>query len=260
MPRLDYDTIAALYDEPGRDHVADLHLAAFLSERSVSHRAVLRVLDVGCGTGKQLGANHLRWSDITFVGLDRFGGMLRIASEQCPNVTWTQGDGAALPFSSERFDYVTNQYSYPHVGNTRALLTEIFRVLRPGGRFVMTNIDPWAMPGWLIYQYFPEARALDYRDFVPPDEFVGLMRAAGFKDITTSHVDASESQTLREFRAFAVDRHRTSQLLAISDEGYAAGVRRLEDALESAPRDDPARRSEFVRITVIGDRPEGSQA
>ena len=116
------------------------------------------------------------------------------------------------------------------------------------------------MPGWLIYQYFPEAQALDHQDFVPVEEFVGLMNAAGFANVMARHVDASKNEPLREFQAFAVDRHRTSQLLAISDEGYTAGMRRLERAVESAPRDAVACRSEFVRITVMGDRPERSQA
>ena len=172
MPRIDYDKIADRYDEPNRDHGVDPYLLAFLDGRDASQPSI-RVLDVGCGTGKQLGANRERMADIRLVGLDRFAGMLRVGASRWPNVEWTQGDGPMLPFATESFDYVTNQFSYPHVGDTRRLVTEIFHVLRPGGRFVMTNIDPWSMPGWLIYQYFPEAETLDRRDFEPVDRFMG---------------------------------------------------------------------------------------
>ena len=99
MPRIDYDAIAHLYDEPSRDHVADRELASFLGHRSPASGEKLQVLDIGCGTGKQVGANRARWPAITLIGLDRFRGMLRIATKRCPDARWTQGDGAALPFA-----------------------------------------------------------------------------------------------------------------------------------------------------------------
>jgi ubiquinone/menaquinone biosynthesis C-methylase UbiE len=49
------------------------------------------------------------------------------------------------------------------VRNPKQLLSEVFRVLRPGGRFVMTNIDRMTL--WAMYQYFPEALTLDARTF-----------------------------------------------------------------------------------------------
>ena len=69
--------------------------------------------------------------------------------------------------ASASFHYVTNQFSYPHIGDKRSFLAEVFRVLGPGGRFVLTNIDPWSMTGWALYRYFPESFALDERYFLP---------------------------------------------------------------------------------------------
>jgi ubiquinone/menaquinone biosynthesis C-methylase UbiE len=51
MPRVNYDRIAPLYDEPERDHPLDSNLFEFLAAND--HPEPVRVLDVGCGTGKQ---------------------------------------------------------------------------------------------------------------------------------------------------------------------------------------------------------------
>ncbi len=146
MRRVDYDEIARAYDEPSRDHDVDLGLTAFLDEIPSLDASQVSVLDVGCGTGKQLLANRLAMPDATLVGADLSLGMLRVARERCPDAAWVQGDGAALPFRSGAFHYVSNQFSYPHMRHQERFIAEVLRVLRPGGRFVMTNIDPWSSP------------------------------------------------------------------------------------------------------------------
>ncbi len=253
MSRVDYDRIATLYDEPGRDHEPDRHLAAFLEDQGPLNDP-LCVLDVGCGTGKQLTANAVKWPVAHYVGVDRFGAMLRIAQLRCSNLEWVQGDGARLPFCPETFHYVASQFSYPHIGRTRELLFEVFRVLRPQGRFVMTNIDPWLMPGWLIYRYFPEAKTLDYQDFVPTEQFVTLMVEAGFERIRVSRTDLSRDERLDRFQVYVADRHRASQLMAISDDAYEQGVQALRESLAKAGLSEMVERSEFVLVTIIGDK------
>ena len=139
--RLDYDTIAEVYDDRRRDYAADDRLTAFLEERGLSPSNT-RVLDVGCGTGKQLAANRGRYPRARLVGVDRSAGMLRVARRRAPDVVWVQGDAQRLPLPTAAFDYATNQFSYPHIPDKAAFAAEVFRVLRPGGRMVVTNIDP----------------------------------------------------------------------------------------------------------------------
>ena len=254
MERVDYDKIAHHYDERYRDHGVDAHLLAFLDGRRNVAPATQRILDVGCGTGKQLAANRQHLPGVTMVGVDRFEGMLRIARQRCPEVAWIQGDGAALPLSSQTFDYATSQFSYPHVRNPSRLLEEVFRTLRTGGRFVMTNIDPWSMTGWAVYRYFPEALTLDHQDFLPVERFVELMRDTGFQDVCTRRESRRSWKNVHEFLAFASERHRASQLMAITDHAYAAGLRRVEDAVRASSGQDAAFASEFVVVTIAGDK------
>jgi SAM-dependent methyltransferase len=160
---------------------------------------------------------------------------------------------AALPLAPESVDYASSQFSYRHIGRPRELLGEVFRVLRAGGRFVMTNIDPWSMPGWLLYRYFPEAQALDHHDFVPLEQFVALMGEVGFEDVRLSRTDLSRDERLDDFLAYVVARHRASQLIAIPDAAYTHGVQRLQNAVAKAGV-QAVERSEFVLATITADK------
>lgn len=252
MPRVDYDVIAHVYDERCRDYEADPRLLAFIEARGLAVDQQLAVLDIGCGTGKQLTADREALPGIRLVGVDRSGAMLRIARGRCGDVAWIQADGATLPIADGRILYATSQFSYPHIGRTRALVAEAGRVLAPGGRFVVTNIDPWSMPGWLLYRYFPEALARDHQDFVPAEHLAADMGAAGFDNVTVSRDDRSHDERLDAFAAYVSVRHRASQLMILSDEAYARGLKRLRRAIDADP--DRIERSQFVLVTVTGDR------
>jgi SAM-dependent methyltransferase len=255
MPRVDYDQIAHLYDEPIRAHAVDQRLLSYLSQRSDLDRDEVRVLDVGCGTGKQLVANRAELPRAMLVGVDRFRGMLRIAASGGGGIGWVQADGARLPLATASFDYATNQFSYHHIADQPSFVREMFRVLRPGGRFVLTNIDPWSMLDWAIYQYFPEALEQDQRDFVTAEAMTSMMRAAGFVDVRAERRSVQRRAPIAEFLAYASDRHRMSQLMTISDAAYDAGLDRLRrDARDTAQVAAPAELGASL-LTVSGDRP-----
>jgi len=252
--RVDYDSIAHLYDEPSRDHRVDPRLLDYLDSISKTTKSKVRVLDVGCGTGKQLNANRTAFPAMFMVGLDRFRGMLEIARKRNSSVMWIHGEGSELPFSAESFHYACNQFSYQHARNNEKLLTEIFRVLKPGGRFVMTNIDPWSMTGWKIYKYFPESLELDYQDFLPADRFVEIMDHVGFQDVHVNYNQIEDRESLKSFLKYSSERHRTSQLMAISDEGYHGGIQKLKGEVLYTGEKEKVLESEFVKVTISGDK------
>ncbi len=251
--RVNYDEIADLYDEPLRNYDVDTHLLELLDERPTLRASGIRVLDTGCGTGKQLSADRQAFLDGTIVGLDLFRGMLCQARRRCPAVAWVQGNSARPPFKDASFDYITNQFSYHHVPDKPRLIVEIERVLSSGGRFAMTNLDPWSMPGWIVYTYFLAARQRDFEDFLPAEEFAALMTGAGFSNVRISRQHSREKENLKHFLNYASPRYRTSQFMAISDGDFKAGIARLTEDTEKFGG-DACVDSEICLVTIMGDK------
>lgn len=99
-----------------------------------------RLIDVGCGTGALL-CSVLRSHPSTLaVGLDLSSAMLAIARRDLPaEVRLVAGDAMAIPFASRTFDVAVSANSYHYWPDPVRGLREIARVLRPGGRLIVTD-------------------------------------------------------------------------------------------------------------------------
>jgi SAM-dependent methyltransferase len=101
------------------------------------------VLDAGCGAGHT--AIKIAPHSAQVVAFDLSAQMLaqveRLANERgLTNVETRQGDVENLPFEDATFDIVTSRYSAHHWPTPRRALAEIARVLKPGGRFILSDI------------------------------------------------------------------------------------------------------------------------
>lgn len=97
-----------------------------------------RVLDVGCGSGwaTRLLADYANRGRVT--GIDISDGMLRVAREAStshPNVDFEVASAERLPFADDEFTHAFSMESLYYYENIPKALSEIHRVLRPGGRF-----------------------------------------------------------------------------------------------------------------------------
>lgn len=104
-----------------------------------------RVLDVNCGTGTQalLMAGRVG-TDGSVAGIDLSPEMIAVArrKEQPGNVEFAVGNAEMMPFSGDSFDRATMTLAYHEMnrnGRTNAL-SEIARVLRPGGLLVIADL------------------------------------------------------------------------------------------------------------------------
>jgi SAM-dependent methyltransferase len=255
MQRVNYDTIAHLYDAPDRQHDVDQNLPAYLVERPDLGASSIDVLDIGCGTGKQVASNRRAYPRARIVGSDLFLGMLRVASRNEPEALWAQSDASCVGFRDNTFDYVTNQFSYAHIQNKPNFTAEILRVLKPGGRLVVTNIDPWSMDNWIMYRFFPSARDLDHSDFLKADDFVELTTRTGFDtaDVRLDH--RQKQERLGGFLTYASERHHASHFLAMTDRDYETGLASLKSAVIDLG-EDTLIESESCLLTLSADKPK----
>lgn len=254
--RADYDAIADRYDsQPYREKSADPEFTAFLTEYRSGEP--LAVLDIACGTGSQLIANRPIAEAARMVGVDGSLGMLRQARRKAPDVCWLQAAASALPFGRGSFDFVSCQYAFHHFQNKAGMLHEAFRVLRPHGRLVIYNLCPHDMPDWIYYTYLPEARRRDLVDFWSPERMTGEMQTIGFRNLDARRQHIHFDHDLVAFLETARRRENNSQLMALTDAAYEAGLRRIERDLAAAggPR---VYADHLCFLTVRGDKPAGS--
>ncbi len=110
-----------------------------------------RVLEVGCGSAPC--ARWLAAQGAQVVGLDLSAGMLRhavqAARETGISVPLVQADASRLPFADGSFDLACSAFgAVPFVADSAAVMREVARVLRPGGRWVFAVTHPlrWIFP------------------------------------------------------------------------------------------------------------------
>ena len=104
-----------------------------------------RILDLGCGDG-QLTA-HIAAGGIDIRGMDASGTM--VAAARSRGIAADQADAEKLPYAHAEFDAVFSNAALHWVRGQDAMLAEVHRVLKPGGRFVaemgaMATLPPFA--------------------------------------------------------------------------------------------------------------------
>ena len=131
-----FSGIGATYEKAGAllSFGQDARWRARLVE-SVQAAADDVVLDVATGTGLVARALSVRYR-CDVVGLDRSADMLGAASARDGHIPLVRARAESLPFPDESFDHVTFTYLLRYVDDPAAVMRELARVVRPGGRIV----------------------------------------------------------------------------------------------------------------------------
>lgn len=104
-----------------------------------------RVLDVGAGRGGGAAFVQRHLGAAETVGCDTALGAVAFCERVhagVPGLSFRHADAMALPFAAESFDVVLNVESAHCYPDRAAFFSEVFRVLRPGGQFLMADFTP----------------------------------------------------------------------------------------------------------------------
>lgn len=126
------ETDTILYSKYGK--ISCKNIYDYLSDKKYE-----TLLDVGCGTAyliELLSKTHRA----KHVGLDLSSEMIRQASDKkIDGAEYVVGKSDELPFEDNTFDVVTCSQSFHHYPDTDRAMREVFRVLKPGGIYILSD-------------------------------------------------------------------------------------------------------------------------
>ena len=194
VPPLGFTVLTPVYDRVVRWTCAESRFRPALVELASRGRPA-SVVEVGCGTGSLCGLLAARMPTATITGLDADAEALAIARSkpETAGVRLVHADARDTPFRSASVDAVVTSLFFHHLDDAgkAAVLREIHRLLRPGGRLV---IGDWRAPVGLVPRLgFRAVRALDGRAPTrahAEDYFPDLVRHAGFRVREHSRIQA----------------------------------------------------------------------
>ena len=198
-----WNAVAPGYDEASREFMAEFSIEGIrLLTAGRGFDPGCRLLDVACGPGTAalLYANQVRSID----AIDFSEEMLSIFAEHLltknfGNVTLHHGDGQHLPFASDNFDYGLSMFGLMFFPDRMRGMNEMFRVLRPGGKTLISSWAPLARSSALS-ALFEAVRAIDpsrpaavpdMTSLENPDVFRNELASAGFTNVAIHEVERS---------------------------------------------------------------------
>lgn len=128
--------------------------------KSVKKANPKTVLDIATGTG-DLAIQIAKSTQAQITGFDLSAGMLEVGRKKVTKeklddrIEMIQGDAENMPFEDNSFDVITVAFGVRNFENLKKGLDEIYRVLKPGGKFIILEFSqPESFPMKQLYAFY----------------------------------------------------------------------------------------------------------
>jgi len=156
------------------------------------HGERLRLLDIGCGTGRTLHQISLAHPTMQLHGVDLSPAYIRAARQRLhavPELTLAVENGEALPWADATFDIVTSTYVFHELPRNarRNVVREMLRVVKPGGLLVIEDSAQLSESGEIgsaLRQFPLDFHEPFYADYLE-DDLAALVGEIGFESAST---------------------------------------------------------------------------
>ena len=160
-----------------------------------------RYLDLATGTGYAAFALAERVPECSVIGVDIADEAIAANAEAAAdrglaNVTFQVVDGTALPFADHSFDGVICRYAVHHFPDPTATLADVYRVLKPGGRFVVADAVKNDGDTADFVNAFQALKPDGHIRMYTPGEFTKLLADSGFEEKQRQMSDITFTRTL----------------------------------------------------------------
>lgn len=164
MGKHEFDELIGVYRESQAKAVAiSGETSEFFSEYKVRmlagwfpewRNAPIRVLDFGCSDGMMTAFVKRVFPNAAVCGVDPSAPSIAIAAKNHPDIEFSAFE-RSLPFADGAFDLAFASGVFHHIGaeDHSFFAAEVMRVLRPGGAFVLFEMNPWSPAAVWIFKH-----------------------------------------------------------------------------------------------------------
>lgn len=158
------------YRELSDNYVLQRSISAYLQAIKLINGKVLEI-----GTGSGYGVDYLAPVTTEFITVDKFKSDMDFSGYS--NVKFVQCAVPPLPLEDNQFDFVVSFQVIEHIKNDREFVKEIHRVLKPGGKFIVSTpnaLTTLTRNPWHIREYKKEELRKLLSEFFKSIEALGI--------------------------------------------------------------------------------------
>jgi len=175
---LDYIKALNIFPEVRRDEFNSFIQLLQLKENE-------NFLDAPCGTG--ICASFINES-IQYTGLDPCATF----ADYCKNcgLNTIQADMEQQIFAKDNFDVIGSLAGVHHISDRKALYSEWYRILKPGGRLILLDVEENSLPSIFLNNFVNQYNSMGHQGLFLNENDKTLLNMAGFKDIEYKEIES----------------------------------------------------------------------